>query len=183
VKAKAKPRDLQALLGDAAIGHEARLAAGDHLALKVWLRLLSCSTQIETEIRKRLRQKFEMSLARFDYLAQLYRYPEGLRMSQLSRYLMVTGANVTLLTDELVAEGFALREDDPSDRRSFLLRLTPQGRRAFQRIASVHESWVIELLGDLGATNLETLYQQLARLRLVLAERTREAAALKEPQP
>jgi len=167
-------RDLRRILGDAQIGHEARSQAGDHLALRVWLRLLSCSTQVEKEIRKRLRERFDMSLARFDYLAQLYRYPEGLRMSQLSRYLMVTGANVTLLTDELVAEKLVSREDDPKDRRSFLLRLTAQGRRSFQRVASVHESWVIELLGELGAGELEALYQQLGRLRLALVARNPE---------
>ena len=40
-----------------------------------------------------------MTLPRFDYLAQLHRFheeqPEGLRMNALSRYLMVTGGNVT----------------------------------------------------------------------------------------
>ncbi|MBI3150117.1 MAG: MarR family transcriptional regulator [Betaproteobacteria bacterium] len=165
-------RDLRQLLGDAQIGHEARSQAGDHLALRVWLRLLSCSTQIERDIRKRLRDRFDMSLARFDYLAQLYRHGDGLRMSQLSRYLMVTGANVTLLTDELVAEGLVSREDDPKDRRSFLLRLTAAGRKTFQRVAAVHEQWVIELLGGLGQHELDSLYQQLGRLRLALSAQT-----------
>lgn len=169
-------RDLRSLLGDAQIGHEARSQAGDHLALRVWLRLLSCSTQIEREIRKRLRERFGMSLARFDYLAQLYRHGDGLRMSQLSRYLMVTGANVTLLTDELVAEGLVSRDEDPRDRRSFILRLTTAGRRSFQRIAAVHETWVLELLGELGQGELSALYQQLGHLRLALSAKTLKEA-------
>ena len=110
-----RPRlDLPRLLGEDSIGHEARAVSGDHLALKVWLRLLACSTQIETEIRKRLRSRFGMTLPRFDYLAQLYRHPEGLRMNVLSRYLMVTGGNVTGLTDELEKDGLVMREVDPS---------------------------------------------------------------------
>src|SRR5690606_31012185 len=90
----------RALLREAdELGHEARLRSGDHAALKLWLRMLSCTTQIEAEIRRRLRARFGVSLARFDYLAQLYRHREGLRMRELSRFLMVTGGNVTGLTD------------------------------------------------------------------------------------
>src|SRR5512134_3937214 len=87
------------------LGLEARAGREDHAVLRLWLRLLSCATQLETEIRRRLRERFGISLARFDYLAQLYRFRDGLRMSALSRCLMVTGGNVTGLTDELVREG------------------------------------------------------------------------------
>lgn len=170
-----KPRlDLATLLGDASIGHEARANAGDHLALKVWLRLLACSTQIETEIRRRLRARFGMTLPRFDYLAQLYRHPDGLRMNVLSRYLMVTGGNVTGLTDELAKDGLVVREDDPSDRRSFRISLTATGRLAFERIAAEHERWLVELLGGLDHGAQEALYEQLGELRVRLAGRTND---------
>jgi hypothetical protein len=90
-----------------------RARSRDHSAVKLWLRLLACSTQIEQEIRSRLRERFGTTLPRFDYLAQLERHPEGLRMNALSRYLMVTGGNVTGLTDQLVAEGWVERLADP----------------------------------------------------------------------
>ena len=168
--------DLPALLGADSIGVEARAVADDHLALKVWLRLLACSTQIETAIRKRLRSRFGITLPRFDYLAQLYRHPEGLRMNMLSRYLMVTGGNVTGLTDELEKDGLVQRESDASDRRSFRIRLTEPGRRVFERIAAEHESWLVELLSGAGPAALETLYEQLGELRVQLAR-----AAVPEP--
>ena len=114
-------------------GHESRAADGDHASLKLWLRLLACSTQIETEIRRRLRAQFGTTLPRFDYLAQLHRHPEGLRMNALSRCLMVTGGSITGLTDQLEKEGQVQREHAPDDRRAFLLRLTPAGRSAFER--------------------------------------------------
>jgi hypothetical protein len=75
------------------LGHEARARLDDHASLKLWLRLLACTTQVETEIRRRLRSRFDISLARFDYMAQLYRHREGLKMKALSRCLMVTGGN------------------------------------------------------------------------------------------
>ena len=180
--ARRTPRpDLLALLGKDSIGVEARAGDDDHLALKVWLRLLACSTQIETEIRKRLRSRFGITLPRFDYLAQLYRHPDGLRMNELSRYLMVTGGNVTGLTDELEKDGLVQREADPTDRRSFRLRLTATGRRAFERIAAEHERWLVELLSGLGANGQESLFAELGQLRVHLA-RTLNEAALPDPK-
>ncbi len=147
-------------------GLEAGLSRGDHLSLRLWLRLLSCSTEIEAQIRQRLRREFGITLARFDYLAQLHRHPEGLRMNTLSRHLMVTGGNVTGLTDELEKEGFVTREADLADRRSWRVALTEQGRKAFEDMAAVHESWVVELLAGLPRTDQKQLHELLGRLRL-----------------
>jgi DNA-binding MarR family transcriptional regulator len=164
------------LLDDHAIGLEARAGQDDHLSLKLWLRLLACSTQIETEVRQRLRAQFGISLARFDYLAQLHRHTEGLRMSTLSRYLMVTGGNVTALTDELEREGLVQRDSDPEDRRSWRLRMTAAGRKAFERIAREHEQWVIELFRGLDTAHKKTLYEDLGQLRVQMATRKEQNA-------
>jgi DNA-binding MarR family transcriptional regulator len=175
-----KSRDFKLVhvLGDATIGREARAQATDHSAVKLWLRLLACSAQIEQEIRTRLRQRFATTLPRFDYLAQLERHREGLRMNALSRYLMVTGGNVTGLTDQLVAEGFVERRPDPMDRRSSIVRLTPAGRRQFLRMADEHERWLIELFDGLDPQHKDQLYETLGRLRVHLAHK--EADALGE---
>jgi DNA-binding MarR family transcriptional regulator len=151
------------------LGHEARASAGDHAALRLWLRLLACTTQIEDEIRKRLRARFGISLARFDYLAQLHRQPKGLRMKDLSRCLMVTGGNITGLTDELEREGYVARVGDPLDRRAWILRLTPKGRSAFEAMAREHEAWIVEILGGLDAKTLQQLHQHLGDLRVRVA--------------
>jgi DNA-binding MarR family transcriptional regulator len=164
------------LLDDHAIGLEARAGHDDHLSLRLWLRLLACSTQVENEVRQRLRERFGMSLARFDYLAQLHRHAEGLRMSTLSRYLMVTGGNVTALTDELEREGLVQRDSDPEDRRSWRLRMTAAGRKAFERIAREHERWVIELFSGLDAPQKQALYEGLGCLRVRMAASQEKAA-------
>jgi DNA-binding MarR family transcriptional regulator len=148
------------------LGHEARAQSDDHAALKLWLRMLSCVTEIEAEIRGRLRERFGISLGRFDYLAQLYRQREGLKMSELSRHLMVTGGNVTTLTDDLQREGLVARESSPTDRRAWIVRLTPQGRRSFEAMAREHEQWILELFGSLDAKTVQQLHQQLGALRM-----------------
>jgi DNA-binding MarR family transcriptional regulator len=171
-----KPDPSLALLHEAdELGFESRASLGDHAALKLWLRLLACTTQIEDQIRRRLRQRFGISLPRFDYLAQLHRRPEGLTMKALSRCLMVTGGNVTGLTDQLEHEGLVAREGSPTDRRAWIVRLTSRGRRDFETMAQVHEQWILELFGGLGARDLQQLYAQLGTLRVQLVQ-------LQEPQ-
>ena len=148
------------------LGYEARSATGDHAALKLWLRMLSCTNQIEAEIRRRLRVQFDTSLPRFDYMAQLYRAPDGLRMKDLSSHLMVTGANVTGITDELERDGLVIRSSSPTDRRSWIVSLTPKGRKLFETMAAEHEQWILELFSCLNASALHQVYQQLGALRV-----------------
>ena len=158
-----------ALLRDAEeLGHEARAGSGDHAVLKLWLRMLASTTQIETEIRKRLREHFGISLARFDYMAQLYRFRDGLKMRALSRYLMVTGGNVTGLTDELERDGIVVREASPGDRRAWIVRLTPAGRRGFEAMAREHEGWILELFAGVDARSVREMYGCLGALRVHL---------------
>ena len=151
------------------LGHEGRAHTGDHAALKLWLRMLSCVTEIEAEIRRRLRERFDISLARFDYLAQLHRHPDGLKMRDLSRYLMVTGGNVTALTDDLERDGLVARESSPTDRRSWIVRLTAEGRRSFEAMADEHEQWILELFAGLDARAVQQLHQHLGALRTHLS--------------
>lgn len=158
-------------LSDAQVlGHESRARAGDHAALKLWLRMLACTTQIEDEVRRRLRAKFGVSLARFDYLAQLYRHG-GLKMRDLSRYLMVTGGNITGLTDELEREGLVQRGSSETDRRAWIVNLTPQGRKTFEAMAKQHEEWILELFGGVEPEVVDELYAHLGELRVGLVHR------------
>ena len=170
-----KDTSLELLNAADELGFEARSATGDHAALKLWLRMLSCTNQIEAEIRRRLRVQFDTSLPRFDYLAQLYREPEGLRMKELSSHLMVTGANVTGITDELERDGLVSRSSSPTDRRSWIVRLTPKGRSHFETMAQEHEQWILELFACLSAPALAQLYQQLGSLRVHVLDKQSSA--------
>lgn len=145
----------------------------DHHALRLWLRLLTCSNLIEAEIRQRLRQQFDTTLPRFDLMAQLQRAPDGMRMGELSRHMMVTNGNITGITDQLEKEGLVQRIRLESDRRSSVLQLTELGRTSFARMASAHETWVQDLFGGMQETQQQALFQALGQLKQqVLASRT-----------
>jgi DNA-binding MarR family transcriptional regulator len=147
------------------VDRESRASRTDHEALRLWLRLLTCTSLMEASVRAELRRDFDCTLPRFDLMAQLERHPEGLRMGELSRRLMVTGGNVTGITDQLVREALVTREAPPADRRAFVVRLTPAGRRHFLRMAEVHEAWVVKLVSGLAAPERRQLFELLARLK------------------
>lgn len=149
---------------------ETRATVDDHRALRLWLRLLTCSQLIERHVRSRLRERFDTTLPRFDLMSQLERHPRGLKMNELSRLLMVTGGNVTGIVDQLVKEGLVERVDDAEDRRAWRVKLTRAGDKAFAEMARAHEEWVIELLGGLTRKDAEALMQLLARLKAITLE-------------
>ena len=149
----------------APIDRESQASRDDHEALRLWLRLLTCTSLMEASVRAELRRDFDCTLPRFDLMAQLERHPEGLRMGELSKRLMVTGGNVTGITDQLVREGLVTRAAPPDDRRAFVVRLTPAGRRQFLRMAESHEAWVVKLVAGLAAPERRQLFELLAKLK------------------
>jgi DNA-binding MarR family transcriptional regulator len=163
------------------LGLEARAQAEDHLDTRLWLRLLACSTDIEQAVRQELRLNFQTTLSRFDYLAQLERHRDGLRMSELSQCLMVTGGNVTGLTDQLVQEGLVERTEDPADRRVWRVRLTAQGRRRFAQMAAAHEGWLRDWFVGMPATDKRMLFQLLGQLRQYLRDRSADEPVGTDP--
>jgi DNA-binding MarR family transcriptional regulator len=133
--------------------------------LRLWLRFLSCNVLIESEIRRRLRDRFDMTLPRFDLLAQLDKASSGMKLGELSQRLMVSNGNVTGLVERLVAQGLIDRQVAANDRRSHLVKLTAEGRRVFRAMAAAHEDWIAEIFGDLGAGERATLMQLLAKVK------------------
>jgi len=144
---------------------ETRANKGDHQALRLWLRLLSCTVRIENKIRLRLRREFNMTLPRFDLMAQLERSSDGLRMNEISRRLMVSGGNVTGITDQLEREGLVARTPCPGDRRAFTVKLTDTGLKRFREMAARHELWIIELLGGLSRDEKEAMINELGKVK------------------
>jgi DNA-binding MarR family transcriptional regulator len=149
---------------------ESRATGDDHVSLRLWLRLLACTNLIEGRARSKLRGLFEETMPRFDLMAQLERSPAGLKMSEISRRMMVTGGNITRIVDQLVHEGLVVRETSPGDRRSFTVRLTPSGRRAFASMAERHEAWIVEMFAVLSRKERLQLYALLAKVKSHVAQ-------------
>ena len=116
--------------------------------LRLWLRLLTCTTLIENEVRRRLRDQFDSTLPRFDLLAQLDRAPDGMTLGELSQRMMVSNGNITGLVDRLAEQGLIRRRPSPNDRRVQIVNLTPEGQKFFRTMARVNADWVGEIFAD-----------------------------------
>ena len=161
-------------LADRASDRETAARPDDHRALRLWLRLMTCTQLIERHIRNELRVRFATTLPRFDLMSQLERHPEGLKMNELSRRMMVSGGNVTGITDQLVKEGLVERVPQPLDRRAFRVKLTRAGGKAFAEMALEHENWIVGLLSGLTRREHQNLLGLLAKVKLH-AQRTTDA--------
>lgn len=144
---------------------EARAHSAHPEALRLWLRLLTCTQLIEKQVRSGLRDEFNTTLPRFDLMAQLEREPQGMKMTELSRRMMVTSGNITPVTDQLVKEGLIERLSVDGDRRAWLIRLTPAGRSLFKKMAKRHEVWIVQAFGSLSDDEMQHLHNLLGRVK------------------
>ena len=142
-------------------------ALGDRSSVRVWLRLLSCTMAIEKEVQRRFAER-GMTLPRFDVLAALDRHGE-MNMGALSQALLVSNGNVTQLVQKLVGDGLVDLRKLPSDRRSSIVRLTPEGQEVFGKLARAHQDWIDQMVGGLDYTQRERLYVALGVLKMSIA--------------
>ncbi len=144
---------------------EARAHSEHPEELRLWLRMLTCTQLIEKQVRNGLREQFGTTLPRFDLMSQLERAPDGLKMNELSRRMMVTGGNVTGITDQLVTEGLVERVDVAGDRRAWRVRLTSRGRKLFNDMAQQHEAWICDAFASLSPKEINQLHKLLGKVK------------------
>jgi DNA-binding MarR family transcriptional regulator len=151
------PLDAETKVAERPADHEAEL--------RLWLRLLTCTTLIEGEVRRRLREAYHVTLPRFDLMAQLDRTPNGMTLGELSQRMMVSNGNVTGLAERLVEQGLLDRRASPTDRRAQIVSLTTEGRRVFRAMARTHEDWIAEIFAGLAPDEVDALMQLLAKTK------------------
>jgi DNA-binding MarR family transcriptional regulator len=155
-----------------ALTQDRETAAERHgkLELRLWLRALTCVQMMESAIRARLRAEFDTTLPRFDVLAQLDAAQGALSMGELSARLMVTSGNVTGLIDAMEHELLVARGPHPTDRRSTLITMTPDGRALFDRMAPAHAGWIEGMMAGMSLAEIQQLLALLGRLKTSAAE-------------
>jgi DNA-binding MarR family transcriptional regulator len=120
---------------------------------------------IENQVRRRLRDQFDITLPRFDLLAQLDRTPDGMTLGELSQRMMVSNGNITGLVDRLVAQRLIVRRPSPTDRRVQIVSLTSEGRRFFRAMARENGDWIGQIFADLSPDDISALMSALAKTK------------------
>ena len=123
-----------------------------------------------------LRVKFDMTLPRFELLSALDRVVDGLTMSELSRWLMVSKGNVTGIAERLSEDGFIVREPTPTDRRSFMVTMTEKGKTAYKEMELEYEKLLDKLFDDLTLDDSDMFAGMLAKIKESVEELGRQDA-------
>lgn len=135
-----------------------------NIETRVWQTVLEMHGEVFTRLNRALGREFGITLAKFDVLAQLYRFPDGLTQGTLSRHLKVTGGNVTGLVRRLTADGLITRAMSASDRRAFIVRLTPQGAALYNAARDRHDALLREWFSPIPADEMRRALQCLSVL-------------------
>ena len=163
------PLDAETRVGERPSDHKTEL--------RLWLRLLTCTTLIENEVRRRLREQFDVTLPRFDLLAQLDRAPNGMTLGELSQRMMLSNGNITGLVERLAEQGLIRRRPQPSNRRVQIVSLTAEGRRFFRAMARANADWVGDIFVDLNKGDVEMLMPLLAKCKASARKAARNGRA------
>ena len=135
-------------------------------SLSLWLQLMKCTKAVEAHIAGQFRRAHNQSLARFDVLSQLYRFDGNwMAIGKVADLIMASGGNITGLLDRMVNEDLIERRASPTDRRSFQIRMTREGRKKFNQMTKDHEIWVADMMANLQERDKEHLTELLINVR------------------
>lgn len=136
--------------------------------LRLWVRLLACAHTAEQRVKSRIKERFGINQTAFNLMSQLDRFPDGIRMGELSRRTVVTGSNLTAVIDDLAKRGYVARSPAPNDRRATLIALTEAGREAFSWMSPIHATWIEEVFAEMPAEDQAELCSRLDELKAAM---------------
>jgi DNA-binding MarR family transcriptional regulator len=86
------------------------------------------------------------------------------KMSDVSRIMLVPGANITGIAKRLVKDGFILKKSDPGDERVTLLEITPKGKRTLKHIEKEKDDSLKLMLKNLSNNEKLELLDKVRRI-------------------
>ncbi|WP_194905816.1 MarR family winged helix-turn-helix transcriptional regulator [Catenulispora rubra] len=129
--------------------------------------LVRVETRLYNAATARLRTEQGTGLGQFEFLEIIHRIP-ACRVLDIVNEVAITVGAVSKAVDRLVAAGWCTREPHPQDRRSSVLRLTPEGEKTLAAARPVVENELAALTASLSDDDLTRLAEILARLRASL---------------
>ncbi len=95
--------------------------------------------------------------ARMEALSTIERAHEPSAQIAIAKRIGIEGPTLTRMLDTLEAEGLVVRRADPTDRRTKLIELTDEGRRALDEIMTVAHAFRRSVLKDLSDSELDAV--------------------------
>jgi len=132
------------------------------LALSLWVKLARAHDTFNRLTATNIRH-FKLTPAQFGAIECLGHLGPML-IGELTRKHLVTGGNMTVVVDNLEKEGFVERVVSKKDRRAFVVKLTPKGKRLFEKVFSQHAEYVATLASVLTEEEQADLGRLLKKL-------------------
>ncbi len=110
-------------------------------------------------------RQFSLTAPQFDVIAALGNASTGMTMNMLAERTLVTKGTLTGIVDRLEQKGLVKREVPPTNRRCFVIVLTPDGQSAFEKTFPAHVNHLKARLQALSPEEVTTIYEALHRLR------------------
>lgn len=139
---------------------------------RIWLQILALESSVFSRLNSALSSQYGLSVAKFEFLAQVDRFPEGISLGRISANLKVTSGNVSGLVRRLVADGLITKKMSPEDRRSFIVWFTPDGKELFDKANALHAQTLAACFASAPSHELQN---QLMTLR-ALSGRIQESS-------
>jgi len=86
------------------------------------------------------------------------------KISEISRIMLVPGANMTGIAKRLERDGFLIRQSDPRDERVTLLQITSRGKRTLKHIKAEKDQTIDKLLNGLSQADKSNLLDKVKQL-------------------
>ena len=110
-------------------------------------------------------RNYGLSFPQYNILRVLDASRNGMnRISEVSRIMLVPGANMTGLTKRLEKNGFVIRKSDPKDERVTILEITPKGRSTLKNIEAEKDRSTQTILTGFSQDDITDLLDKLKKL-------------------
>jgi MarR family transcriptional regulator, multiple antibiotic resistance protein MarR len=130
--------------------------------------LVRCETRLYNALNDRLREQHGIVTSQFEALRYLRDHP-GARVADLAAEFAIGVGATSKSVDRLEKQGWAVRQPNPSDRRSSMLALTDDGSQLVDAAENTFTGAVAELIGStLDTSSASAAAQALSKLRLAL---------------
>src|SRR3989454_10124874 len=134
----------------------------DTSAIHTWLVLMKAHRAVTRHATRRI-EALDMCLSDFAILeALLHKGPQPVR--ELARRIDLTSGSMTTAIDRLEARHLVTRADHATDRRAWVIHLTPKGEALITKVFAGHREAMERAMRGLSKTDRAALTNLLKRL-------------------
>ena len=133
-------------------------------ALDLYIKLSRAAESVNQRVNRHL-QDAHLTVSQFGVLEAIY-HLGPLTPGQLCDKILRSTGNLTLVIDNLEKRGVVTRRQNPEDRRSTIVELTPAGRDLIMALLPVHVQTVVQEMAVLSPVEQEQLAALCRKLGL-----------------